>query len=1064
MWLTRLSIKRPVFITMVVTALVVLGLRSLHSMKTELNPRVDVPFVTIAAVYPGAGPEEIETLVTEPLEEAVSAVTNVKSITSTSEENLCTILVEFLVGTDLDQAFADVREKVDAARRLLPAEVEPPTIQKFDIGALPVLYLQVSGPLPPRDLRLLVENEIKPRLTKVNGVGAVNIVGGEVREIQINVDKSRLDAYGLSITHLAQAIAFSNLDLPSGQVEEGRRQYRVRVLGQFGSVDEIRNLRLNFNGLRLRLSDLATVEDTVADRNLLSHVRGQEAITLTVQKMSDANTVEVVDGVRAELERLKRELPPGVNIGILQDDSRLVRAALHDITTHLILAIILVVLVVFMFLHNARGMFIISISIPTCLVATFILMYFAGFTLNQMTMLGLTLVIGILVDDSIVVLENIFRHLQIGEGPQEAALNGRSEIGLAAVAITLTDVVVFVPIAFMGGMVGQFFREFGLTVATATLLSLFISFTLTPMLASRWYRRGERIEVTRGLFALFDRAYRALDRRYRNLLAWALQHRAAVVVLGVGSLILVLVVLGPRLGFQFIPPADRGQIAINVEMPPGTRLEVTTQMLDRLERMAAEIPEVKNTFSTAGMITGSPIGGTLRGEQYGQIMVTLIERARPLGWLFRREGPIRHRSDQEIAAELRRKVADLPGVDLKIMTISPFRYAYPIQIELRGREVNELNRVARAIRDRLQTLEGVLDPDISWRLGQPELQVKIDRVRAAEFGLTIGQIARVVRDSLEGNTDSKFRVGNDEFDIRVQLRNFDRRSGEDVRSIIVDSKEGRPIYLRDVATLHRAIGPTSIERKDRERQVIVYANLAPGYPLGNMQVVINRALKEIDLGQVRLHWGGEAEIMRESAEYMFSALGLSIVLVYMLMAALFESFLSPFIIMLSLPMALIGALLGLVIAGHTLSIVSMIGVIMLVGLVTKNAILLIDYTNTLRQRGLERNAAVLEAGPTRLRPILMTTLSMVFGLLPVAIGVGEAAEMRAPMATCVIGGLVVSTLLTLVVIPVVYTIFDDLQGLLSRAWQNLRAARVPLRPAPLPDPPSSAKGRGGGKP
>lgn len=1108
MWLTRISILRPVFITMVVLGLVVLGLRSMKEMVVELNPRIDLPFVTVVTIYPGAGPEEIETLITDPIEEAVSSINGVKSLTSNSLESQSIVMIEFELGRDVNQALSDVREKVDAVRRALPREVEPPILSKFDIASQPILFLAASSPRPLRELKHLIEKQVKDRLSQVEGVAAVTVTGGESREIQVRVDKARLEAYGLSITQVAQGIALANLNLPSGTIKESRREYAVRVLGEFESPEELRHVYLSFPGgptgrRRIRLSEIATVVDTVAERQSITRLNQQESVGILVQKTSDANTVEVVDGIREELNRLEGETnshaapaEPGalkkkwrifgdVDVIISQDQSKLVRAALDDITTHLILAIILVVFVIFVFLHNLRGVFIVSIAIPTCLIATFLVIHFAGFTLNQMVMLGLTLAIGILVDDSIVVLENIYRHLHIGEGPREAAYNGRSEIGLAAIAITLTDVVVFVPIAFMGGIVGRFFREFGITVATATLFSLFISFTLTPMLASRWYRRGEETEAKRGLFAHFDRFYHALDRFYRGLLAWALQNRYLTIFIGVGTLLAVLAIPVPRqalpvlgslalligllalpalliargrqrlltvgalvamlavtfgvkrfFGFQFTPPMDQGQVGITVEMPAGTRLEVTDRVIQQIEDLVSDLPEVENVFTNVGLVTGGFRGAGESGGQYGQVMLTLVDRQTVLQKLlpFLRSEHVRTRSDAQIAAELRQRLPSFPGALLKVTTTTGFGgMQAPLQIELRGHDTRLLNDLALRMRDQLKEVPGILNPDVSWRVGRPEVQVRIDRVRAADLGFSVSQIAATLRDALEGNTMAKYREAGDEYDIRVQLAEFDRRRLADVADIILGTVDGQIVRLRDVASVEIGSGPTRIDRADRQRQVQVLAYLAPGFPLGNVEAEIRkRGITDIRAEGVTLHWGGQSEIMRESAGHMFSALGLAIVLVYMLMAALFESFLNPFIIMLSLPMALIGALVALVLTGQTMSIISMIGFIMLVGLVTKNAILLIDYTNTLRGRGKSRNEAILEAGPTRLRPILMTTLALALALLPIASGMGEAAELRQSMAIAVIGGLLLSTLLTLVVIPVVYTLFDDLAAWLRR--------------------------------
>ncbi|MBI3947915.1 MAG: efflux RND transporter permease subunit [Armatimonadetes bacterium] len=1054
MWLTRLSIQRPVFVIVLMAFFLVLGLRSRSEMNVELNPQLDIPWVTITTVYPGAGPEEIETLISKPMEDAVSAVNNVKSVVSTSQSGVSNVALEFYLGTKVDVAFSDVRQKVDAARRLLPRDAESPVVSKIDIGAMPILYLGMTGGRSLRDLRYLADNVVKYRLAKVSGVGSVGISGGEVREVRVAVNRDRLQAYGLTINSVVGALQQANLNLPSGRITEGERDYEARVIGEFQSVDEIRALRVPVRRptgalLSLRLADVADVTDTTREPTEITRVYerrdgrmvGSESVGVVITKLSDANTVAVIDDVKKALAGLEKDLPGKVRFVVTTDQSDYIKASLEDVNVSLVLGSLLAVLVIFLFLHNLRGTIICAIAIPTSLVAAFIPMSFLGFTLNQMTMLGLSLVVGILVDDSIVVLENIYRHLDRGERPREAAYNGRSEIGLAAITITMVDVVVFVPIAFMGGYSGMFFRQFGLTVAVSTLFSLLVSFTVTPMLASRWYRVGEEMEAKRGLFGLLDRFYHGLDAGYRRLLGWALRHRPLVVVGGVLSLVGTMMVFGPRLGFEFFPQMDQGQLNVSVEMPAGTSLERTDRVLKRVEKVLHEIPEVATTFANAGNISGGMRASAERGRQFGQVAVALNDKrglAHVIG-LEKAHGPLRTRADYEVAADARRRLRDIPGALITVMTASGFGGSEaPIQIEISGFDFTQMSRVADQVRSRLETAEGVRDADISLRAGKPELQVRLDRVRAAALGMDLSSVAMALRNSLEGNTDSKFRERGEEFDIRVQFADVDRNRVDSLRQVVVGSAVSRtgavePVYVGDVANIAYGAGPSKIDREDRVRRVLVTAYLEPGYPLGNVQQKVAPTLRDIPLGDMRLNWGGEAEVMADESRYMFSALLLAVVLVYLLMAALFNNLLHPFTIMLSLPMALVGAVVALVIAGKTMSIVAMIGIIMLVGLVTKNAILLVDYTNTLRERGIERNRAIQEAGPTRLRPILMTTTAMVLGMMPIALGIGRASEMRSPLATAVIGGLIISMLLTLVMIPVIYSLFDDATQGLVRA-------------------------------
>ncbi|MBI3920950.1 MAG: efflux RND transporter permease subunit [Armatimonadetes bacterium] len=1048
MWLTKTAIERPITCIVVFLTILVLGLRSVGGMLVELNPKVDIPFVGVSTVYLGAGPEEIETLVTDPIEAAVSSVNLVKNVSSVSRDGVSIVSIEFELKADLNIALSDVRAKVDEVVQKLPRDAEKPVVSKFDISAMPIMLIGVSSSLPTRETKHVAEKQIRDAFQRVPGVASVSVVGGEDREIRVALEKGRLDAYGLTASEVARALGSQNLNLPGGTIKELSHEYAIRVVGEFESVDQIRNSRLHFPGKgprpekSLTLSEIAAVSDTVAEPSEISRVNGRESVTLTIQKNADANTVDVADGVKKAGGVLKEQLAGGFGFTYASDQSKNVLDNLLEVRSHLIIDILLVVLVVFFFLHSFRGTLIVSLAIPTCLLAVFIPMYFLGFTLNQMTMLGLALVIGILVDDAIVVLENIHRHLQDGENPKEAAFNGRTEIGLAAVAITLTDVVVFVPVAFMGGIVGRFFREFGLTVAMATLLSLFVSFTLTPMLASRFYRRGEHMDRKGRIFRGIEGFYSGLDEGYRKLLHWALRFRWLVIFAGFLSLVAIMLVFGPRLGFQFMPAMDTGQVAAVVETPAGTSLQRTNEIVQRVEKIVSTFPEVENVVGTTGRVSGGARGFGEQGANYGMVDITLIEKERLLDRVLkpigrRSHSKLRTLSDQDLAGKVRKQVADIAGADIKVFTVRGWMGASaPIQIELRGPVIDELNTVASQIIKSLRTVPGVFAPDISWRVGKPEVKIEIDRLKASELGLSVAEIAQAVRDSIEGNTSYKYREGGDEYDLRIQLARLDRDDVSDVETILVDTSETGPVYLRDVARVYMGAGPTKIERKNREREVVVSAQLVPGYPSGNAQLDINKAIADIPLGQVRLHWGGEVEAQMENGKYMFGALGLSVILVYLLMAALFESFLNPFIIMFTLPMALIGGILALVLTHTTLSIIAFIGVIMLMGLVTKNAILLIDYTNTLRERGLERDEAIETAGPTRLRPILMTTLSILFGLLPLSMKLGPGSEQRAPLAITVQGGLIVSTVLTLVVIPCLYSVADDFTNWIRRLFHR----------------------------
>ncbi len=1117
MGLTKIAINRPVAILMLIGALIVLGWQGLGKMPAEQDPRIDFPFVSVTTVYPGAGPGEIETLVSKPIEDSVSSVNGVKNVTSVSQQGVSVVAIEFQLGVDVDVAVADVRAKVDAARRSLPREVETPTIGKFDTASTPILFmtLRSTAGRPSREIREIAERTVKDQLGQVKGVAAVVVTGGDQREVQVRLNRSRLDAYGLTVSEVARAIQSQNLNVPSGNIREGNRDYAVRVIGEFEDPAEIRDLRLSFPSAggfarQLRVSDIATVSDSVAERSAnasLAERSGDsplptstDTVSISIQKTSDGNTVETARGVKSQLERLKSILPSDLQITITTDQSVRVYENLHEVQVSLILGAVLAVLIVYLFLHNLRGTRIVALSIPTSIVATFLVMYSLGFTLNSMTLLGLSLAVGILVDDSIVVLENIYRHLAAGEPPREAALRGRGEIGLAAVTITLVDVVVFVPVAFMGGIVGQFFRSFGITVAVATLFSLLMSFTLAPMLASLWYRKGEYRECHHGIFGSINRFYGRMENVYRRTLIWSLRHRGSVIYIGnmalvnvvlwmmsagsgtaglrtgimaagiqvaggvfvfaihalrrrrsaeplvtagIGAMVSLSVatlagIAGVPLGFRFAPGQDQSQVALSVELPAGSSLAATTRVLREIESKVSGISEIRYLETSAGQSATGGFGGTTSsGTNFGQVRLILGDRIgtldRILFWTD--TSALRKRSDTDIAEEVRGLVKTIAGADIRTTEVSGFGgSSAPVQIEIDGPDLDALVALARQVKQQLSGTPGILTPDISYKASKPEVQIRLDRTRAADYGLSVADVSQAVRNAIEGNVEAKFRQDGEEYDIRIQYDRLDRASVADVAQIVVGRRGRVPVRVRDVARIVEGRGPTKIDRKNRLRQVTVTAYLAPGKVIGNMQQIVDPKLRQLDWGKASYSWGGEANSLAEEGVFMVAALGLAVVLVYMLMAALFNNLLYPLVIMLSIPQALVGGLLGLLITGKPMSIIAMIGVIMLMGLVTKNAILLVDYTNTLRFRGWRREDALAEAGPTRLRPILMTSLAQILGALPIALALGRGSEFRQPLGIVVMGGLILSGLLTLLVIPCTYTWFDDLSVVVGRLF------------------------------
>ncbi|MCE5239827.1 efflux RND transporter permease subunit [bacterium] len=1047
MWLTKFAINRRVTISMFILALVIMGLVSLSRMPWDLDPKVDFPIVSVTVPYPGANPEEIEQRIVRPLEDQVSVINGVDRVVSQCQENLGSTTIRFRYGTDTDVAAADVRDALDRAKAEFPDDVEPPSIYKLDIGSMPVVTIGITGSRPPRDLRKLVEDSIKPVLGQVPGVASVAVSGGEVREIQILADRERLDAAQLSISELAQQIVAQNLDVPAGNIKEGVRDYSVRALGQFKSMDEIRNLRLNTARGSVPLSDLATVLDTVEEPSSLARTNGKAAVAISVLKQSDANTVSVVDGVKKKLEFLlgteqkSGTMSRDLKAVIAYDASKRVREAIYDVRDSLMWGALLAAIVVFLFLHNFRGTIIVALAIPTCLIATFLPIGMGfGFTLNMIVMLGLALSVGILVDDSIVVLENIDRHLQMGEQPAIAAYNGRTEIGAAAVALTAVDVVVYIPVAMMGGIVGRFFFPFGITVFTCTIFSLLIAFTLTPMLASWWYQRtdrrvGHRLGLLTRFFGLFDAAYLRLEHAYVWLLKRAVAHPYITVGVGFAALALILMGVGPRLGFEFFPRSDEGRVAISIETAVGTRIEETDRITRQIETLLEDkqkYPEVTDIQATVGSGAGSMLGVGDVGSRFASVDITMTGRKERVRQ--------KQRSDEGLATDLRTALARIPSATIKVTAGAsdggPSGNA--IELNILGDDVEARDRAAARLQRDLAQEKGFHYVELSSKAGRPEVHATIDRLRAADQGLTVQQVAGAVRTAFAGDTSSKYRESGDEYDIRVEFRELDRSNVTDVGNLFVGrSATGQPVRLRDVADIQMSSGPSRIERYNRQRKVTLSASLASDLPGGQAQKIVQGLADKIQVPGVTFDWTGEIQMMQESFGYMGQAMLLAVILIYLVTAALYNSILEPLNIMLTLPMALVGAFLGLYLCHMNISVVAIIGLIMLMGIVGKNAILVVDYTNTMRKRGMSRTEALLTAGPHRMQPVLMTTMACVTAMVPTAVAMNEGSEWRSPMAVVVIFGLLVATVLSLIIVPASYCIWDSIGTFFSTGASRL---------------------------
>lgn len=1042
MQLTRISIRRPLFMLMVISALLVLGLVSWARLGVDFMPALDFPIVVVATAYPGASPDAVESLVTRPIEDAVASVNDLDYIQSTSIEGMSTVVIFFTDRAAKDSS-NDVERRVSAIRGSLPTDAKEPSVGKYDPNATPILQLSLSGRRSLGELQTLAENKLQKPIQSTDGVAQVTLLGGLEREIQVQVDESKLEARGLSILQVNQALGADNLNVPAGTIDTQGTRWAVRVDNQAQAPGDLGNVLVSSSASTsppVYLRDVATIVDGYKTVATMQRTNGRSAVGVTVLKQASANTVSTADAVKATLARIQPDLPQDVSISIASDTSVYTRSSLNDVQRELGTAVLLTGLVLLVFLHTFRSTLIVLLAIPTSLISTLAVMDVLGFTLNMMSLMGLTLTVGILVDDSIVVLENIFRHLQIGEGPHEAALNGRSEIGFAAIAITLVDVVVFAPIGFMSSYVGQYMRQFGLVVVAATLFSLFVSFTLTPLLASRWLHPAHfaaqpsaaRARNPLVLFGRFwDGGFARLASGYGSVLRVALGGRSRwlVIALGIASFVggVMLVTTG-TLSSEFMPAGDNGQLQVNLEMPPGTTLDGTNAAAMKVEQRIASWPEAEDVFTTVGMSGGG--GGFAENRaRFATVFVQLKDRSQ------------RTRGPAVLGEEARSFGYDIPGAKVTAASVSMFGPGgADIVVRIQGDDHAVLTQLAQQVADVVHHVPGTRDVDDGGVTGDPQLVVSVDRQAAADFGLTPGQVAGVLRTGLAGSAVSTFRPqGTSGWDINVILNPYDRARVEQVGQIPILTPRGQTVLLNQVAQVTRGTGPTQINHYNRQRSVYVtgYTN---GRPSGDVAADIQRGIDKIAMPSgYKITQGGSAETQSDSFAQVFKALGLSVLLMYMLMTALFESFLFPLMIMLSLPLAIVGAFGLLTLTGNTLNMMSLIGMVLLTGLVGKNAILLVDYTNTLRKRGLSRNEALLEAGPTRLRPILMTTAALVFAMTPIAMKLGEGSEFRAPMAVTVIGGLLTSTLLTLVFIPAVYTIMDDLTHALSQAPRLLAA-------------------------
>lgn len=1025
----EISINRPVTVLMCVLIVLLLGFVSMTRVPIDLIPEINMPIAIVTTTYEGVGPQEIENIVSKNIENAVATVSNIKSIQSESSEGLSVVIAEFNSGTDMNFATLQMREKIDMIKRFLPSEVESPTVMKIDPNMLPIVSLGVTGKMSDIELKNYVEDNIKQKLESIDGVASVDLSGGKTREIKIEVDPAKMSGYGLSFNQITSMLQSENLNQPSGTVEYGEKSLLVRSTGEFESIKEITELPITLqNGTVIYLQDVASIKDDYKSINSHTRMNGGSSIGLSIQKQTNSNTVKVVNLIKQELSKVSKQ-NPDVKVELVFDQGEYVESSISNVTKNAIIGGLLAILILYIFLKNFRTTIIIGTAIPISVIATFVLIYFSGITINLVSLGGLALGVGMLVDNAIVVLENIYRHRNEGYSRIEAAKLGTQEVGGAILASTLTTVVVFLPIIFTQGITAEIFKQLAMTVSFSLLASLAVALTVIPAMSSKLLKVSKSTDTTgsksvNSIFTKWDNVLKAVDELYRRVLVWVLKHRKTTIFLVIAVFISSIMLI-PFIGTEFFPVMDQGQFTVDINLGHGALLEETNKVTSEIEGFLDEIPEIQKVFVTVGG-AGGFMGGQGSNANTANINVTLIPRNE------------REKSTAEIVDNLRRRTDLVAGADIKVNEVSTMMgggmgaAGAPISIQVFGSDLDQLEEISNEIEDLVSVVEGVRQIETSVSEGRPEARIYVDRSNAAMLGLGTAQIASNVKTAIEGRVASRFRVEGNEIDIRVQLPEKYRKNYEDLKSLKIASPTGAEVTLMDVADIKIEQGPTSISREGQQRYVTITSDIF-GRDVGGISRDIKENLDTMSLpAGYSIKFGGQEEQIRESFGDLALALLLSVLLVYMIMAAQFESLLYPFIIMFSIPLAYTGSALGLAITGRTLSVPSFIGVIMLAGIVVNNAIVLIDYINTLRKRGMDRYEAIIKAGPTRLRPILMTSFTTILGLVPLALGIGEGAEMQAPLATVVIGGLLSSTILTLVIMPVIYTLFDDLSNRLRR--------------------------------
>ncbi|HQV41340.1 MAG: efflux RND transporter permease subunit [Moraxellaceae bacterium] len=1033
MWLTRVSINNPVFAAMMMFALMVLGLFSWKDIGVEEFPNVEFPFVIINTNYIGASPEVVESDVTRKIEDAVNTIAGVKRVFSTSYEGRSFVAIEFFLNVPVNVAVQDVRDKIALIKNEFRDEVDDPIIERYNPGAVPVLSLAfTSTTLTPREVSTWIEQKVKKRFQTVSGVGKVEVIGAVKREIRVFIRPERLRAYGVGVDQVVQMLRTENQELPAGSLTLNNVEQIVQIKGRIANPKDFRRLIVAQRAAGpVYLEQVADVVDGEQELVSSAMINGERAVSVDVIKSSGANTIDVVDKSHEVMEELLKEIPAGVKMIEVADSSKSIRASLIDVQKTLVEGALLAILIVFLFLGSWRSTVITGLTLPISLLGTLFAVYFFGFTLNLMTLMALSLCIGLLIDDAIVVRENIVRHAAMGKDHRTAALEGTREIGLAVLATTLAIVAVFLPVAFMGGIIGRFFYQFGVTVSSAVLLSMFVSFTLDPMLSSVWpdpdvHGRKKTSWLGRKLDAFSDWLER-LGELYQTIISWALRHRMATMGIALASLFGAFA-LAKNIGGEFVPEPDLSEIGVKFQTPAGSSLEYTQQKVLQVDAIIRQYPEVLASYATIN--TGMNVG-----KDHAGIRVKLKPKSQ------------RQRSQKELTSDMRKRLALVAGISLTSVAAAKEAVSgglKPIMLSVQGEDLDELRKISDQIVAGMHKIHGLVDIETSLLAPKPTVAVNVNREQAADLGLSIGKLGATLRPLLAGDDVTTWQDARGEnYDVNVQLPRSERQTVNDLGNLpiasgVINPATGAPnmITLGQVVQISETKGAAQINRRNLFREVMIQANVE-GRPAGDIGVDIKQLQDSIKLPPgYRFQTEGQNKDMAESIGYAGSALLLAVIFIYMLLGSQFNSFLHPVSIMTSLPLSMIGVFAALFLFGSTLNIFSIIGIIMLMGLVTKNAILIVDFINVAVNNGQDRTAAILAAGRTRLRPILMTTAAMVMGMMPLALGLGEGAEQRAPMAHAIIGGVVTSTLLTLIVVPVVYTYLDDLKQFTFRLFQR----------------------------